>query len=147
MCDSGHQGPRLHQGGLDEVGTEVPSSSDMLDVLTSYSGPGSMWPAFFKGSICFSESHLPRSFALTALISHPQSGHGLCPSESAHWTPARVWAAAPGCLGVAEQGGCQQQAPSRGSHSVLLAALLPSLLQESGVGKGFPPGRLLAPSS
>lgn len=136
MCDSGSQGPCLHQGDSGEVGTEVPSSSDMLDVLTFHLGPGSVWPGFFRGTMCFCEAHSPLTFALTALISCPQSGHRPWPSESAHWVPTRVWTAAPGCLGDAERGVPQQQTPSGGSPHVLLAVLPPSLLQESG-GRGF----------
>lgn len=145
VCDSRPQCPRLHHGSLDEVGPEVPSSSDMLDVLTSPSGPGSVWPGFFKGSLCFSEAPFPLFFALTTSIFHPRSGHGLRPSESAHWAPARVWAAAPGCLGVAERGGPQQETPNGVSPSMLSAALPPTLLLDRG--KGFPPGWLLAPGS
>lgn len=50
---SGH----LHQGGLDEVGVEAPSSSAMLGVLTSHRDLWSLWPGFFKDSIWFSQDH------------------------------------------------------------------------------------------
>lgn len=52
-CRSGHLSPHLHQEGWTRW-REAPSSSDMLGVLASHLGPGSVEPGFCKDSVWLS---------------------------------------------------------------------------------------------
>lgn len=77
-CRSGHLSPHLHQEGWTRW-REAPSSSDMLGVLASHLGPGSIEPGFCKDSVWLSQARFSLASALNTFILYPQGRHGLCP--------------------------------------------------------------------